>query len=386
MKVLIIPSWYPSRGAPINGIFFKEQAVALAGSGHEVTVIDVTFHGRKDIFNATNFRLIYENVDGVHTYSFRMPSFFILSRIQPLYVWIYKLLLFFVFRKLYRKGLKFDILHAHSFYPAGYGACELSKKYGIPLVVTEHSSGLLKSNRRLPGYQQNLLRKTAENSSAFICVSESLLQCINEQTKIAHKLFVVPNMVSSNFTCSKEEEVEDFLFLSVGSLIKGKRHGFVVSCFEEAFAGMCNVRLQIAGDGKLHSSLQHQIANRGLSKQIQLLGNLSRAQLAIKFSACKAFILASAFETFGVVYIEAMACGKPVIAARNGGANGIVNETNGILIDVDNREQLVEAFRYMYHNAHKYNGQQIAADCRAKYSEEAVTREISEIYRQILSK
>jgi glycosyltransferase involved in cell wall biosynthesis len=387
MRILIIPSWYPSKGAPVNGVFFKEQAIALAKHGHDVAVIDVTFHGRKDIFNATNFRLIDENVDGVHTYSFRIPSFFILSRIQPLFIWIYKLLLFFVFRKLCRKGLKFDVLHAHSFYPAGFSACSLSKKYNIPVVITEHSSAVIM--RQLSGYQQKLLAKTVKNSNVFICVSESLLQSVKEQTKIEHnKLITVPNIVTSAFTYSKEKHVknQDFLFLSVGFFSEGKRHSFLISCFEEAFTGRRDVKLQIAGDGEQYASLQHQIKKGGLTEQIRLLGNLGRTQLALKYEECNAFVLASAFETFGVVYIEAMACGKPVIATRNGGANNIVNDTNGILIDVDNREQLIEAFRYMYHNAHKYNSEQIAADCRAKYSEAAVAGKLSEVYRQVLNK
>jgi glycosyltransferase involved in cell wall biosynthesis len=384
MEILIIPSWYPSRGAPVNGIFFKEQAIALARNGHNVTVIDVTLHGRKDIFNPTNFRLVHENIEGVHTYSFRIPSFFILSRIQPLFIWIYKLLLFFVFRKLCRKGLKFDILHAHSFYPAGFSACSISTKYNIPVVITEHNSDVL--IRKLSEYQRKLLIATVKNSDKFICVSESLLQSVREQTKMASKLMVVPNIVSSVFTYSDEKKTENrgFLFLSVGFLNEGKRHGFVISCFGEVFAGIRDVKLQIAGGGELYASLQHQIKNSGLTEQIQLLGSLSRTQLSVKIKESNAFVLASAFETFGVVYIEAMACGKPVIATRNGGANDIVNDTNGILIDVDNREQLVAAFRYMYHNAHKYDSQQIAADCRAKYSETAVVGRLSEVYQQIL--
>ena len=87
MNVLIIPSWYPSKGMPINGIFFQDQAIALAKYGHKVTLIDVSFHGRNDTFNPMNFRLNHKADNGVQVYSLKIPSFYILSRFSYTFLW-----------------------------------------------------------------------------------------------------------------------------------------------------------------------------------------------------------------------------------------------------------------------------------------------------------
>ena len=75
---------------------------------------------------------------------------------------------------------------------------------------------------------------------------------------------------------------------------------------------------------------------------------------------CDAFVLASRAETFGVVYVEAMAAGLPVIATACGGPEDFVSEENGILIPADNEEKLTEALIEMYHMAHKYDKQAIS--------------------------
>jgi len=384
MNLLIIPSWYSSKNAPLNGIFFKELAVALSRRGHNVTLIDVSFHGRHDLFNLNNFHLTYQNDEGVHVYALKMPSFYLLSRISFIQIAIFKMLLFFVFRKLSKKENKFDIIHAHSFYPAGYCACKLSEQYKIPLVVTEHSSGVL--NKIYKGEKLHLLKYTVNHCNKFICVSSALKQSICSQIKTNKKLIVIPNMYSSIFSYSNfRKKNNEFVFFSIGSFINSKRHILTVSCFDKAFKDKSNVKLRIAGSGELYGILHKQIHENNLSEKIQLLGLLNRKQIKNELDNCDSFILASAYETFGIVYIEAMACGKPVITARNGGANDIINETNGILVDVDNKEQLVKAFQYMYQNADKYDSKKIAADCYAKYSEDAVVKQLSDIYKEIQS-
>ena len=384
MNVLIIPSWYPSKGMPVNGIFFQDQAIALSRYGHKVTLIDVSFFGRKDTFNPLNFRFNHKEDRGVQVYSFKMPSFYILSRFSLTFLWIFKLLLRILFNKLTKKGNSFDIIHAHSFYPAGYCACFLSKKYGIPLIVTEHNTNVLE--KQLSNYEKKLLKYTLTNCKKFICVSSNLKKSVIELTNYDNNLIVVPNMFSSDFLYNPLIKTDEskIKFLSIGSFNERKRHRFTISCFESAFQGISNVQFEIVGRGELFNDLQNQISKNGTPKLIKLLGSLSRKALVQKVQECDIFVLASSFENFGVVYIEAMSCGKPVIATKNGGANDIVNETNGILIDVDNREQLIDAMLYMYNNVHKYNPLQIVLNCYEQYSEESVMKKLTEIYNDII--
>ena len=98
----------------------------------------------------------------------------------------------------------------------------------------------------------------------------------------------------------------------------------------------------------------------------------------------KCFVLPSKYETFGVVYLEAMACGLPVIATRCGGPESFVDETNGILIPVDDEPALVSAFKYMLENADKYDQERIACATVERFSPNAVVRMIIKEYEKVL--
>ena len=96
-----------------------------------------------------------------------------------------------------------------------------------------------------------------------------------------------------------------------------------------------------------------------------------------------AFVLPSDFETFGVVYIEALASGTPVIATRNGGAECIVTEGNGILTDVGDEEALFSAMLSLYKEYDKYDTESISKKCIDVYGEEIVGEKISALYERI---
>lgn len=114
-----------------------------------------------------------------------------------------------------------------------------------------------------------------------------------------------------------------------------------------------------------------------------MLGQLTRQEVVEKMHECDVFVLASDFETFGVVYIEALACGKPVIGTRNGGAEDIINETNGVLIDIDNVAQLSDTMKKMYTNEIKFDSNKIAEYTHKRYSSENVAAQLISIYKGV---
>ena len=92
------------------------------------------------------------------------------------------------------------------------------------------------------------------------------------------------------------------------------------------------------------------------------------------------FVLSSNFETFGVVLIEALACGLPLIATKCGGPEDIVNKQNGILMDVENQLQLEDAMLTMYKNANKYDKQKLRSDAKDRFGEKAFIKNAMKYY------
>lgn len=381
MNILILPSWYPTKENPLSGSFFREQALALFKKGHNVIVLNATLNSRKSYLSGSNFKYTKCDDEGLKVYSYVMPSFG-MARIKSLYYKVFCYNMYKVFDKIRKDYDRIDIIHAHSFMPAGRAACELGKRHNIPVVVTEHSSGVIK--KELSKSELKFLKQTVAKANKFICVSQALMKSVIELTKTNKQIEVVPNLVSSLFNFDYVQNKNDhFTFVAIGNLIECKRFGITITAFSRAFYNS-EVRLQIIGDGPLHNTLQLQIDNLKMQGQIQLFGALPRRETADRLKQSNALVLASTFETFGVVYIEALACGKPVIGTKNGGADSIIKPENGVIVDVDDVNQLSEAMIYVYKKRGQFKSEIISRQCLNEYSDSKVADSLIKIYCEVI--
>ena len=121
-----------------------------------------------------------------------------------------------------------------------------------------------------------------------------------------------------------------------------------------------------------------------LNENIFLLGLLDRNQVALNMQQCDCFILASRFETFGIVYIEAMNYGKPVIASITGGPDTFVNDKCGILIENENVEEIKNAMIDMINNYEKYDKRYISNFCENNFSSKVIANRLIALYGEVI--
>lgn len=119
---------------------------------------------------------------------------------------------------------------------------------------------------------------------------------------------------------------------------------------------------------------------------MKFLGYLTREQVLREMQECDAFILPSLHETFGVVIIEALACGKPVIATSCGGPEEIINNKNGILVPPSDAISLRDAMLNMIQEVNKYDAFQISEDCISHFGEAPVVRHLISVYERVLNR
>ena len=378
MNILIIPSWYRNAHNPIKGSFFREQALMFQKRGHQVAVLFVELHSPLDIISKTIERSIDNGMITyiLHTYSYGFGRF----------TSLFKIFLKRKYQQLFDIALSelkhIDVIHAHSFFPAGIISVELGKKYGIPVVTTEHSSKV--HTKSYSQREKEYLRRTINESDSFICVSNSLkdsiLECIPNV-----EIRVIPNSLTDSFYYNKKTSKRTFSFICVGNLIDSKRQELLMQCFKEAFTYE-RVKLIVAGDGVLREKLIRRSIDMGINNKVKFLGIVNREDMPDLLNKCNVFVLVSTNETFGVSYIEALACGCPVIATKNGGAEELVNESNGILVEVDSKTEIINALKYIYHNYNKFNCMRISKDCIKKYNESNIYREILDVYSSVIIK
>src|SRR5699024_4138274 len=119
------------------------------------------------------------------------------------------------------------------------------------------------------------------------------------------------------------------------------------------------------------------------NEKIKMKGFLSRKETSDLIRECDAFVSASILETFGVPFIEAMACGKPVIGAKNGPIDRYIINNHGVLFERDNLKDLTNSLRKVYANRYTYNGKVISQTAINMFSEKAVAQQLNDVYLRL---
>lgn len=384
MHIMVIPSWYSSPRNKVHGSFFKEQFKALSNSGEKITVayneiwpitlIGKTHEKRKISFNIE---------DGLRTYRYRDFNYFPKN---PLMFKSFNKRMDKLYKEIVKKEGKVDIIHAHSAMWGAISATYISEKYNVPLVITEHSS--LKYAKYLKESYKKYIYKAYEKAACLIAVGnglkDELKQYVDKDIKVIYNMVDLSlfNINDGRFDDTINENKPDFKFFSCAFLEDGKGMELLIKAFKDAFKGE-KVTLKIGGDGSLKPLLKKLILELDMMSQISLLGALSRDEVANEMNKCDAFVLPSEHETFGVVYIEALASGKPVIGAKNGGAEDIIKKDNGLIIEKNNKEELVFALKEIKKNYNNYNKEDIRKNAVFNYSEEVLVKNLKGVYKKI---
>lgn len=378
MHIMAIPSWYASKENKVHGSFFKEQFKALDEAGFKVSV------AYNEIWPITKFGKMHEKrkfnfeVDeNLNTYRYKDYNYFPKN---PLMFKSFNRRMDKLYQAIVEKEGKVDIIHAHSCFWGGIAGAYISEKYNIPLVITEHSS--LKYAKYAKQSYKKYIFGAYKKADALIAVGSGLKKEI--QSYVDRDVEVIPNMVDLELfnEVLENDNNESFNFFSCAFLEEGKGMNDLIAAFANAFKDE-DVILRIGGDGSMKENLQSQINELGMEKQITLLGALSRKQVAEEMKNCHAFALPSEHETFGVVYIEAMACGRPVIGADNGGAEDIIRDYNGIIAKKRNVLSIQKALVEIKENYNIYDRNLIRKKAVINYSKDVLVEQLKGVYDKV---
>lgn len=374
MKVAVISRGIPSAQYPLNGIFEFDQAKALAKIGVEVAFIAIDFRA---LSYKRKFGLFQYERDGVHVFELSLPIG-VYRRALP----VLQRLLLIPVRKMLKSFGKPDIVHAH-FYSIAAIASILKRKFCIPFVVTEHSSKLNRNLLEISRLDARIAANAYQKADRVVVVSKALAANLKQNFGVEGQ--IIPNIVDvSNFQYVERQKKDGFKFISVGNLIKIKGFDLLIRAFAEAFKDDKTVKLSIVGDGPERKALQDAVNQYGIGDQITFLRTIGREKVKQIYYDSDAFVLSSRSETFGVVFIEAMATGLPVIATRCGGPESFVDENNGMLVKVNDVDELADAMRKIRANYKNYNPMQISEKCREKFAPDVVAEKIISVYNQYL--
>ena len=376
--ILIIPSWYVNSYNSLNGIFFKEQAEALVKYGHKVGLIAIQEIDIRDVIKnkKVDFSKKEFTENGVMTYRVQYPA-------PPKFFATKRIINIVLFKKIFegyveKHGLP-DIVHLHSFLD-GKMALWVKEKYCIPYVMTEHFSGF--SRNSISRRNLYFAKKIFKNSDYNMAVSSNLSILLKEKT--GEEFSFLPNFINTdNFTIKSKKTNKSFEFINIAFLTKNKNQKMLIRSFAQAFKSSENVILTIVGSGPEQKKLKNIIQELGMENKITLYGRANRDEVKKLLQRSDLFVLSSKHETFGVVLIEAMACGLPVISTRCGGPESIIKSSQlGLL--VNNKTDLSNALIYSRNNIENYDANHIRQYAINNFSEKAICEKLDEIYNKVL--
>ncbi len=374
MDLLIVSRGTPSKKNPTLGIFEFDQAIALKNAGNNVTVLSCDFRSVIRIRRFGIYKSIYK---GIEVINISIP----LGNLENPITNFFARFIIKKFSLYFKKNYNLpDIIHSH-FYSISSVAVELKTVLNIPFIITEHSS--LVKNVHIGSRLYDLLSKTYNCANQIITVSNSLNKIIYEKFHL--NSVVIPNLIDSNVFNNKilNKDKIDFVFISVGSLDFNKGHDILLRAFSKAKFDK-SVKLLIYGKGELFSELNQLVVDLQLSDNVILKGEVDREELSCAYAKSDAFVLASRSETFGLVFIEAMFYGLPVIGTKCGGPEDFINNLNGISVDPDNISDLSLALKKMKDNYGNYNSLYISNFANSNFSPEIISQKLIELYKRNL--
>ena len=154
--------------------------------------------------------------------------------------------------------------------------------------------------------------------------------------------------------------------------------------FRELINKNISVKLDIAGSGPLKKYLVSLAKKLNIHSHICFLGQQSRESILKIIISADAIVSSSCFETFSVVLLEAIACGKPIVSTSSGGPNYIVNKINGLLTPPNDPLQLADAMLKIQNNITHYDAFKIKNDFLERFGEASFITKMKSLYRHVL--
>jgi len=375
MRVLhLVPKFIPSIGGVEN---FVHELVNVQIKKIEVEIFT------SNILNFENFQKLRIMNDFPYVKRFNAFSLF---PFLPRGLGVFS---FSMLRELIRRE-DIDIIHSHSY---GYFTTYLGsfKKYlkkSKHIIQTHSDPGRRKLTKMIFDSIVPIFSLYGDKIIAISELEKNYLKSLGIEEK---KIIKIPLGINLNlFRRYQKYKINDNFLLFVGRFdIDQKGIDILLKAIKISRKEFNNIKLYIIGDHSENKiKIIKMIKKLNLENEVLILGNISKEELIKYYHNCRALVLPSRFEPFGLVILEAFACSKPVIASRVGGIPEIVNEKNGILFKAEDANELAKAIiKIMKMDDDEYKNMCNEAYLTAeKFDIERISQMIIELYESLLTK
>lgn len=382
LHVLVVTTWYPNGKDKLIGVYHKLFCTAVANAGVKVNMLYVDRQGLSDLPKYPTMKKTYvDNNDGYKTYGrleldvgrfgmdLQMSSYVkTAEKIYNAYV---------------KENGKPDILHAQVMVPAGYAACKIGEKYGIPVLVTEHATYF---ERFFSGNEEKYARFVAEKAKITV-VGNYMEDYLRDVQHIESS--VLPNIVDTAVfnVPRKPHDPSVYNIATVAGLRPGKATDDAIKAVKLLCEKNTDKKFKytIVGEGQEEENFKALTKQLGMDGIIEFVGKKNAPEIAEILSVTDVLLMPSEIETFGIPAVEALAAGVPVVCTRCKGPEGFLYPECSEFCDVHDIDGMAEAVMRMYER--DKNGEIDHEDIRKfadPFSAEAVANSAIGYYKDIL--
>ncbi len=390
MNVFVIPSWYPSETNPSYGIFIKEQVTMMARLQPQWK-IGVSLWGQGKDEKLLWVKDHFKNVSKLKRHSLdvfsKKENSNLIEYYQPALSWTKKFKQGNLNEIVRCNELNFqhyvlefgppDILLVQASYPGALIGSYLSEKYDIPYAVHVRLGGFMFRQLLNEVGSMKVELLDAINSANQVFVT-SEFQC-KELSQWIPEVTVIHNPVDTSFF--EVNESDDQYALSIGRLEDEKGFDLLL----DAVKNIPAIKLKIVGTGSRRKALEKQAKENQLGDKVEFLGELDRVGVRNAIMSCKFLVLPSKYETFGNVLLEAMSCGKPVVATKCGGPEEIVSSQTGLLCETT-QEDLSEKISEMIETVGLFKAADIRKELEDRFSPNVWMSQLSNHFKSLVYK
>jgi glycosyltransferase involved in cell wall biosynthesis len=382
-KVLLITAWYPTKEFRVGGDYVREHAKAVSLFDDLVLLHmagkDQTLRG----WWAMEKEMDQSLTAGIPTYRicYRQPSIPKVSYFISIWSMVQ------AFRRIVSRGFRPDIIHAHV-YEAAVPAVIIGKLYGIPVVVTEHSSEFpRKLLSRFKIWKARISFRLAE----LVMPVSGFLQRAIEADGIKARFQVVPNVVDTTLFYSRddlmsEKNVKRLLVVSLLDPHDNKGLPFLFKALDRLRLRRHDWRLDVVGDGPARPRYEQMVNDLGFASKVTFQGIKTKKEVAELMRKSDILVLPSLVETFSIAAAEALSTGIPVLATKCGGPEDFLSPETGCTVAPGSAEALCDGLDYMLDNFRRFSSKYMSSYCASLFSPEQIGKRFHSVYLAAINK
>jgi glycosyltransferase involved in cell wall biosynthesis len=347
LKILTFNYEYPPIGGG-GGVICRDIAEELVAMGNSVTVITSLFAGLNK----------NEKVNGVDVV--RVP---VLFRKKQNVASVLSLLSYVPssIRKANEllKQNKYDVINTHFAIPSGPAGHRISNGFKIPNVLSIHGGDIFDPSKSLsphhtPGLKQTV-KKMLNSADRVVAQSSDTQNNASYFYNVKRSIDIVPLGIKPNGFANKTRndlnlKEDNIIFTTIGRLIKRKNLEElleIIGTVKESFP----CELLIIGDGPERNNLEQKISAQNISQNVKLLGRVTEEEKFQYLAASDAYLSTAIHEGFGIVFLEAMECGIPVICYDRGGQiDFLQNGNTGFLVKLGDKNTFISRIFELLNN------------------------------------